>query len=128
YVRDVEVACSSRVIPRSLTLFVKSYFKMQYPKELFTLIYEYSLKYSELTNIELVEVLLTETPIYYAIGNHTWDTDSTSLLWLEYLQGIKDGRRPDDLAYEMYLTHPSEDSRKDYIGCFRYKYVEGEDP
>jgi hypothetical protein len=96
---------------------------MVYPKEFFTLIYKYALKYSEISNEDILEVILNRTPFYYAIGNHSWETDNQSKLWLEYVQGIKEGKSPDTLAYEMYMSHLEEYPNMKYFGCFRYHYV-----
>ncbi len=93
---------------------------MRYNRDFFKLIDKYASKYSEITGEGIEDVLLTQTPFYYAIGNHTWESDKNSKLWLEYLDGIKDGQSPGDLAYDMYLKH-LEKTKLKWFGCFRYK-------
>lgn len=95
---------------------------MTYDKEFFTLVYKYAIRYSEITGESIEGVLLTQTPYYYAIGNHTWESDKNSKLWLQYLGGITSGKSPDDLAYEMYIKHLEKSNHK-WFGCFRYKYM-----
>ncbi len=69
---------------------------MRYNRDFFKLIYKYANRYSEITGEVIGDVLLTETPFYYAIGNHTWESDRSSELWLEYLDGIKSGKPSED--------------------------------
>ena len=95
---------------------------MTYDKEFFTLIYKYAVRYSEITGESIEGVLFAQTPYYYAIGNRTWESDKDSKLWLQYLDGIENGKAPDDLAYEMYIKHLEKSNHK-WFGCFRYKYM-----
>lgn len=95
---------------------------MRYNKDFFKLIYKYALRYSEITGESIEDILLTHTPFYYAIGNHTWESDKNSKLWLEYLDGIKSGKSPDELAYDMYIQHLEKSNHK-WFGYFRYKHM-----
>ena len=95
---------------------------MTYNREFFTLIYKYAIRYSEITGEGIEDVLLTQTPFYYAIGNHAWESDKSSKLWLEYLEGIQSGKSPDELAYEMFINHLEKSNHK-WFGCFRYRYM-----
>lgn len=96
-----------------------------YPKELFELIVKYAERYSEITNLPLLEVIRDVTPIYFFIGNYSWDYNPKSDYWGEYVQRIANGEKADTLAYLMHLKNNKRLSKEsEWFGCFRYKYVE----
>ena len=97
---------------------------MVYPKEFFTLMFEYARRYSEISGEELGTVLLRKVPFYYVIGNHNWDIDESNSLWLEYVEGLNSALDPVNLAYDMYIQHLEPEGKHKYFGCFRYKCVE----
>jgi hypothetical protein len=100
--------------------------KEEYPKELFTLIVEYAKKRSEILSANLVETIKTNTPIYYLIGNYTWEFKEDSIYWKEFIKKFHKEEDLVELIYDMYIRNYKEFSNHKWFGCFRYRFIENE--
>lgn len=101
--------------------------KEQYPKELFHMLIEYAKKRSQILDIDILECIKTSTPIYFVIGNYSWDFNPESKYWKELVRRYREGEDLVDVTYELHLTnYQSPDGKKKWFGCFGYKYVEDE--
>ncbi|WKZ31276.1 MAG: hypothetical protein QY318_00685 [Candidatus Dojkabacteria bacterium] len=80
-----------------------------------------------ITKVPLLEAILTVTPIYFFIGNYSWEIDTHSTFLQEYKERIENGEDAGEVAYSMHLRN-NKLLRKEseWFGCFRYKYVETE--
>lgn len=96
----------------------------QYPKELFLLIVEFAKKKAEILHIDLIESIKTYTPIYYLIGNNSWEFREDSTYWEEFLQRYNSGEDLVELLYDMYIKNRKQFSDHQWFGCFRYSYKE----
>ena len=99
----------------------------EYPKELINLIIQYAKKKSQISQLELIEVIKNFTPVYYLIGNYDWDFKEDSIYWQEFLQRYKNGEDLVELVYDMYIKNYQEFSNFKWFGCFRYRFVEDEE-
>lgn len=103
------------------------YKKELYPKELFELIFAYAKKKAEIIEIDYIESIRLYTPIYFLIGNYSWDFIPNSLLWKEFLKGVEQGENLVELAYNLHVINYQDPTNKQkWFGCFRYKYVKDE--
>lgn len=100
--------------------------KEEYPKELFTLIIEYTKKKSEISGLNLIETIKNHTPVYYLIGNYDWEFKDNSIYWKEFVERYENGEDLVELVYDMYAKNHEEFSNHKWFGCFRYKFVENE--
>ena len=98
--------------------------KEEYPKELFHLMIQYAIKRAEITNTPLIETIKNYTPIYYLIGNNSWEFNKDSIYWKEFLERYSNGEDLEGIAYDMYIKYLPKESKHKWIGCFRYKFVE----
>ena len=101
--------------------------KELYPKKLFHMIIEYASKRGEIEGVDIIESIKKHTPIFFLIGNYSWDFDPESKHWIELIDRYEKGENMVDVAYELHIqNYQDPDKKKKWFGCFGYKYVEDE--
>jgi len=99
------------------------YKKELYPKKLFELIIAYAQKKAEILGIEILESIQKYTPIFYLIGNYSWDFNSNSPHWKELILRFNKGENLVEIAYEKHVNNYQDPAnKKKWFGCFGYKY------
>ncbi len=67
------------------------------------MIIEYASKRGEIEDIDIIESIKKYTPIFFLIGNYSWDFDPGSKHWKELIERYKKGENMVDVAYELHV-------------------------
>lgn len=96
-----------------------------YTKDFFSLLIIYAQKRAEIEDIEILESVKLYTPIYFLIGNYSFEFDPSSSIWIQLINRYKNGEDLVEISYSLHVVnYQNHSKRRKWYGCFGYKYEE----